>query len=491
MSKSRETSPSDSLESLAGWECHGYVEGGLHTFDLNHNSRTDLTYGNWQYNSFVREASTDDSFPVVHEVSNPVGSDATYLLCAGDGDSDGRGEMVFGSGTSGVPRDLFIVESREAGLYPDSIVAIIPEVDIGVNHMRMADLDHDGRREYVGTTQGSHYRLVAIWEARGDNTYARVFAWHPAPPGGVSGELSVGDFDGDGAGDIVVVHTLLSGPPAYVHVYEAKGDDVYREVWSTPVDTYNMYWSTQGPDLDRDGRGDFVVVAGDGFGEAEWRFMMFESNGDDSYSLVWTHEVTGGWIDGGAATGDLDGDGWNELVCQVADKTQILRYAGDDSLEVVWEHAGPVFGQGEHRVIAPDLDWDGKGELIWWTRNNPGQAVVYERVGSVVGLPWVMAEHANIGCSPFLRTMPNPAAREVVIRCEIPPAEANRLLDLSVFNPAGRLIRRLRLVRISAGSVGSIWDCRDETGQVVPDGMYLLRVETAVGIATGRVSIVR
>jgi hypothetical protein len=368
-----------SLVLIASWECPGniFTGGALQAWDLNGNGTPDLSYSNWAEDAYVYEAVGDNEFEQVHQYPCPVGSYYTRLLCAGDGDSDDLAEMVFGTGTSGVPRDLFFVESPESGAYPDSVVLVLPEQNIGVNHMRTADLDGDGRREYIGTTQGTHDMLLAIWESRGDNSYTQVFATHfSAPPWSVSGEIAVGDFDADGQGDLAVPD---NGDSSVIHVLECTGDDLYEEVWAAEVPTQNVYWVTPGPDLDRDGRGDFVVTGGEGWSTVVWSFLMYESNGDNDYELVWSYQITGPMIDGGSTTGDVDGDGWPELLCQTADRTLLFRAAGDNELELCWEHSGSVVGQGEHRIIAPDLDGDSRGEVVWWTEDNPGVLVVYEQ----------------------------------------------------------------------------------------------------------------
>jgi len=367
-----------SLALIASWGCPGniFTGGQLHAWDLNGNGTLDLSYSNWAYDAYVYEAVGDNQFQQMHQYPCPVGSYNTKLVCAGDGDSDGLAEMVFATGTSGVPRDLFFVESPEIGAYPDQVVLVLPEQNIGVNHMRMGDLDGDGRREYIGTTQGTHDMLLAIWESRGDNSYAQVFATRfSAPLWAVSGELAVGDFDADGRRDLAVPD---NGDSSVIHVLECTGDDLYEEVWAAEVPTQNVYWVTPGHDLDRDGKGDFIVTGGEGWVTVVWSFLMYESTGDNSYELVWSHQVSGPMIDGGSTTGDVDGDGWPELLCQTADRALLFRAAGDNQLELCWEHGGSVVGQGEHRIIAPDLDGDNMGEAIWWTQNDPGMLVVYE-----------------------------------------------------------------------------------------------------------------
>ena len=371
------------LEQIATIPCPGLVftGGQLHAFDLDGDARPDLAFGNWPHTTYVYAAPADNQLLQVHQVQNPVGSYATELIGSGDGDSDGLAELVFGAGTSGVPRDLYVVESQGPGLYPDATVLVLPEQDIGVNHLRVADLDGDGLREYVGTTQGTHQMLLAIWESRGDNAVARVYSRHFGSQSAISGEMVAGDLDGDGRGDLAVVvnDTWTSS----IHILESTGDDAYEEVWSATLPTENAYWVTPGPDLDRDGRGDIVVTGGVGYPTADWSFLMYEADGDNSLRLAWSYHTQAAVIDAGCATGDVDGDDHNELLCQVPDRTRVFRAAGDDDLAVYWEHPGPVVGQGEHRIVAPDLDGDGYGEAIWWTTDDPGTAVVWERTAAV------------------------------------------------------------------------------------------------------------
>jgi len=376
-------SPSGELVEIAALPCPGdvFAGGQIHAWDLEGDLQPELVFGNWADTTYVYKAVGDNQLVQVHQLSNPVGSYYTELVCAGDGDSDGLAELVFSTGTSGVPRDLFFVESSGPALYPDTVVLVLPEESIGVNHLRMTDLDGDGLREYVGTSQGTHDNLLAIWENRADNTFARVFSWHPGDPSAVSGELAPGDVDGDGKGDIVVVTSVLLTDT--VHLLECTGDDAYQEVWSVELPTDNAYWVTPGPDLDRDGKGDFVVTGGVGYPIATWSFLMYEADGDDSCRLAWSYQTQAAVIDGGCATGDLDGDGREELLGQVPGKTRVFRAAGDDDLALYWEHDGAVIGQGENRVVAPDLDRDGGGEAIWWTTSDPGTAVVYELVGAI------------------------------------------------------------------------------------------------------------
>ncbi|MCK4305041.1 MAG: T9SS type A sorting domain-containing protein [Candidatus Eisenbacteria sp.] len=464
------------LEQIASWTCPGNnsTGGQFHSWDLNANGRPDLCYSNWRYTTYVYEGVGDNQFEEMHQYPNPVGSYYTKLVCAGDGDSDGLAELVYSSGTSGVPRDIFFVEPRQLGAYPDSVVLALPEGNIGVSHMRMADLDGDGLREYIGTTQGTHNKLVSIWECRGDNSYTQVFAEHYGPGSAVSGEPAVGDFDGDGNGDLVV---LQNGGGTIVHVIESVGDDLYEEAWSASVPTGNMYWVTPGPDLDRDGRGDFVVTGGIGSSPVTWSFIMYESTGDNTYELVWSYSTSSTIIHGGAATGDIDGDGWPELLCQVPDHTYVFRAAGDNNLELCWELAGSVMGQGEHRIVAPDLDEDGKGEAIWWTANNPGVLVVYEKTGPPLAAIDGEAMLRPSSCTLY-QGCPNPFHATTVIGYGL---AGSCHVNLAIYNMLGRKIATLVNERQRGGNKSLAWDASRH-----PSGIYFCRLQAGSSVDTKR-----
>lgn len=452
------------LSLIAQWQCPGNVfsAGQLRVYDLNSDGQENLVYSNWGETTYVYKSLSDNQFECAFAYPNPVGSYFTYFLCAGDGDEDGNPEMVFGTGTSGVPRDLFFVESRGAGLYPDSVVLVLPENNIGVNYMLMDDLDEDGYKEYIGVSQGNHDCLLSIWENNGDNSFVQVYTLGYGYYD-VCGQFATGDFDGDGNREIVLV--VAGDNVGSIHVIECTGDNQYQEVWSDySIPTNNLYWVASGPDLDRDGKGDFVVAGGEGFPTAVWSFLVYESAGNDSFQLVWTHQRTSGIVDGGVVTGDIDGDGFNELMCQVPNYTQVFQYAGDDSLEIYWELGTTAVGQSGLRLLGSDLDSDGKGEAVWWTTSDPGNLVIFENVSTDVEEEPALSE----GVFGF-ESFPNPLREKAVIRFCLSEISS---VGLSLYDLTGREIRRLLNGQIyGPGSHEAIID-----GSDLPPGQYFCRL---------------
>jgi FlgD Ig-like domain len=85
---------------------------------------------------------------------------------------------------------------------------------------------------------------------------------------------------------------------------------------------------------------------------------------------------------------------------------------------------------------------------------------------------------------PAVRVFPNPSRGAVGIRFEVSrtgPAE------LTVFDMQGRVVREMRLPRLPRGRISVRWDGRDDTGELVKSGAYVVRVRAGNEIGTQRI----
>jgi flagellar hook assembly protein FlgD len=62
---------------------------------------------------------------------------------------------------------------------------------------------------------------------------------------------------------------------------------------------------------------------------------------------------------------------------------------------------------------------------------------------------------------------------------------------MSVYDPAGRLVRRLVDGHRSAGPHEVVWDGRDDAGRSLPSGTYLVRLEQGDGASVRRVTLLK
>jgi hypothetical protein len=99
--------------------------------------------------------------------------------------------------------------------------------------------------------------------------------------------------------------------------------------------------------------------------------------------------------------------------------------------------------------------------------------------------------HGLVGVDEFARRSaitlaipsPNPASREVSLRYVL-PREAR--LELSIFDAAGRRVRRLEAGARSPGEHAARWDLIDETGRPAGAGLYFARLAVEGQVLTRR-----
>ncbi len=171
----------------------------------------------------------------------------------GDIDGDGRQDIVFGGGDFYGGADSVKVWALELD---GRVKAGWPKTTDGVTNASptLADLDGDGRLEVaIGTFDSRHGRgsggSVFAWDGTG-----RAIPGYPRTSGGgvVLGQLSTGDFDGDGGQDLLV--------PTGGAIFAYSGKTGAR-MFSLAEGTGTGFHSTPlVADVDRDGRLDIVAA---------------------------------------------------------------------------------------------------------------------------------------------------------------------------------------------------------------------------------------
>jgi hypothetical protein len=96
---------------------------------------------------------------------------------------------------------------------------------------------------------------------------------------------------------------------------------------------------------------------------------------------------------------------------------------------------------------------------------------------------WIVTE-ARAPDRPALTAKPNPFRFDTTIRFELPVAG---VVDWSVFDVRGHLVRRSEPEHVRAGSREIVWDGRDATGRTVAAGIYFVRLRSESHTATGKV----
>jgi len=90
--------------------------------------------------------------------------------------------------------------------------------------------------------------------------------------------------------------------------------------------------------------------------------------------------------------------------------------------------------------------------------------------------------------SVIRRTYPNPSAGDTNVDFFL---EAVSVVELDVYDVAGRRVRTLFVGTLPAGEHAARWDGRDASGSAVPSGAYFIRLKVGGVVVASRAILVR
>ncbi|MFC1619102.1 CotH kinase family protein [Candidatus Neomarinimicrobiota bacterium] len=135
----------------------------------------------------------------------------------------------------------------------------------------------------------------------------------------------------------------------------------------------------------------------------------------------------------------------------------------------------------------------------WWERNTYAKEVDYLKSYLTSRLNWIDDQlqevyfalpeiKQTISTGPGITAYPNPIQTRAMLRYNLPRAGISNII---IYNLLGQEIRRIGLGHRGIGEYQLAWDGTDDTGRLVTDGVYLLRIQVGSQVKTSKVSVLR
>ncbi len=309
--------------------------------------------------SVYRNTSTSGSITFAPKVDFPTGAIPVGIAIE-DIDGNGKLDLIVANQIGGT---VTVMENESS---PDSI-RFAPRIDFATrsfsSSIAAADIDGNGKLDLVIDNGGAHPDLDVLrntsWvdlitSASFDPKVTFAIGAYPM-------KVTTGDIDGDAKPDLV---TITSGNNVSVLRNIGSVGSVSSGSFATKVDfaTGERPYNIVIGDLDGDGKPDMVIVDQDSSAVSVLRNTSLPG----SVTFAPRVDFSTGWQPWGIAIGDIDGDGKVDLaVTNCSDATvSLLRNTSSPGFISFAARVDLTTGMAPISAAIGDLDGDGKPDLV-------------------------------------------------------------------------------------------------------------------------------
>ena len=270
-----------------------------------------------------------------------------------------------------------------------------------------------------------------------------------------------------------------------VEVIENCGDNCYRPIYNGYVETNNAYLYAATNDIDGNGKPE-VWIGGDFFdnGIGYTRIIIFEADGENNYVEVGKVDFIGvfSFYASNMQVSDVDRDGKQEVMVCIDGHIIILKFTGSvnhQKYSVFYMKRNDIEVMGGfsnfYGAAMYDVTGDGIEDiLVHMNEFADGEMRLFTNIYKA-GFTVNIAEQPNPDLNFVLfQNYPNPFNPTTSIKFTIPEYS---YVTLKVYNILGKEITTLLDKELSPGSFSIDWAAKDCNGQLLPSGIYLIRIQ--------------
>ncbi len=360
-----------------------------------------------------------------------------------DVDGDGKLEILFGSKfqTAGVNEFFYALKADGSGANAPGWPKVLAPLSGFLASPTIADLDGDGTVEIIQQCENDS---LYVWHPNGSRVppFPVRYVSNSQDASSLAASVAVGDFDGDGKLDMVVVETV-SATSSRIRIITRQ--NVTLPGWPVTVPNLSEASPVVG-DIDGDAQLDVVWGTGGGSDSAPSFLYAWGKDGTDIDGFP---IFLSGFDRSTATLCDLDGNG-----------TVNIALASWDKLIHVWDMGTPY---NPNRMPWPTFRGNVHRDGVFTTRVSSDAPPA----GHPAGAP---------ARPQLLGAVPNPFNPATTIPFDV-PAGGKGVTRLRILDAAGRQVTTLVDAALPAGRHASRWDGRDAGGRLVSSGVFYAQLE--------------
>ncbi len=456
--------------------------------DLNNNDLPEL-YGFSDYTGFfnvgpvqIFERSTSGVYRSIFIYD----STTTIVKGLGDIHRTGGKEIYL---RNNVNNNGSVYRGDSTGSLPTKFDFTFYYTPIQINYMNFGDFDNNNVSDCV-FIDGSGAQYCIIGEFRDSlNNFETVFEFSTTDQGDFSNTV-IGDFDQDQKTEIV-----FSSGRGNIFVIENKNENEYQLIDQFPFVTWNAYMITQTNDIDGNGKPEFWV-GGQDFSTGASILQAYEFDGNYSYTPVAQIELrysTSLYMSYLQAV-DINDDSTEELVISIGNQIFIVKFSGSmdhHNYELLYAKFGETTQQGAnfYPTTIADLDGDRKKDiLIPMEKYVEPTQYCFSYILKQTDPSYANLDVNKMISQETLKCFPNPFNSSSVIYYSIKQYSGTKV---KVFNLLGKEITTLLDKEISPGNYSINWEAKDNYGNSLPSGVYLIVLQTNNSIKTAKTILIK